>query len=403
MFARTMKWHSGGAQVDRSRLKRWPGGRRSVPSTGGRSCPGKGRTGGRLLPVLLLAVLLVLGAAALRPGLRDIHLARIESELARGGSEWSRAPLEGWQAQGVECWYLSGVRRPPEAMERRRSEYGYLSVREPVERVGEEESRAAAMRFVPVPLLDEFSLDGPAGYQSVLRGESLDRRGYPLRWLAEEGQAPGAGCMRPRTGGAADGERERPYAYVREAAGLGAKGPVLQHLSLVESAARAWHVPASVLLAVMQVESRGQEDLVSSRNAVGLMQVLPEGGGEEVDRHLAKRGETPAGESLATALFSPEANVAYGACYLHLLRRNYFAGITDSEARMLCVLTAYNIGPGRFLRLFDEDEETAAARINAYTARGLYEEIRERAGEEGPYTYLDKVVTLMRQYRSMGY
>ncbi len=255
---------------------------------------------------------------------------------------------------------------------------------------------------VPVPLLAGTTPGAPFAFQTARRGEPMDMRGYPLRWLDRRWTMHG--YMEPR------GQDRSPlpsFAYVPRARGLGFKGPILAHLDIVERCARETGVPVAVLLAVMQVESRGQTGLVSSRDAVGLMQVIPDKAGEEVSRYLAGTSSAgDAGEAAAVdraGLFAPDVNIRFGAVYLRLLYRRHFAAVKDREARALCALAGYNIGPNRLLRLFGPDAGTALERINAYTAAGLYAELRERAGAGGAYTYLDRVITLMNEYRAMGY
>ncbi len=255
---------------------------------------------------------------------------------------------------------------------------------------------------VPVPLVSGAAPGSLLTWQPARRGEPMDMLGYPLRW--QDPRWTRYGYMEVR-----DANRLPlpAYAYVPRASGLGFKGPVLAHIDIVERCARETGVPAAVLLAVMQVESRGQTGLVSRRDALGLMQVIPDKAGADVARYLAGAAPAPQAGEAATAdrnrLSAPDRNIRFGAVYLRLLYRRHFAAVKDREARVLCTLAGYNIGPNGLLRLFAPDERTALERINDYTAAGLYEEICERAAVDGPYTYLDRVVTLMREYRAMGY
>ena len=114
-------------------------------------------------------------------------------------------------------------------------------------------------------------------------------------------------------------------------------------------------------------------------------------------------GSAPSGTDLHHVLSEPERNIFYGASYLHLLDKTYFGKVRDRETRLLCVVTAYNTGPGRLQRLFAQDPKKSLEIINSYTANGLYEEIRTRLFQEKTYSYIDKVITLMHQYERMGY
>ena len=69
---------------------------------------------------------------------------------------------------------------------------------------------------------------------------------------------------------------------------------------------------------------------------------------------------------------------------------------------MLCMIAAYNMGPGRFTRLFANTTEKAIEIINLYSSIGLYEEILIRYNCN-KYNYIDRVISLMFQYRKLGY
>ena len=53
--------------------------------------------------------------------------------------------------------------------------------------------------------------------------------------------------------------------------------------------------------------------------------------------------------------------------------------------------------------IFAQDSKKSLEIINSYTANGLYEEIRTRLFQEKTFSYIDKVITLMHQYKRMGY
>lgn len=347
---------------------------------------------GRTVLCLGLVFILLCEVWLLRDVLEKKKQLAIESEMAVPACGWMRMRVEDWQAEDIEFWFLSDISQAVGPIERRRAGMGYVSVREPVLRQSEEESRDPAATDIRIPLLDDVAQIGPVGYQSSFRGEALTQQGYPVRWLNKGWYADKEQVMEMR--GKCQGEKFYPYATW--ASGLGYKGPILQHLDAVRQSVRVWKVPAYLLLAVMQVESGGRTMLVSPRDAVGLMQVVPDGAGKAVAKHLGEDEKEP-------DLFAPDINIFYGACYLHLLNKKYFSGVTDPDARTLCVLTAYNIGPGRFLRLFSGEKRSGITLINTFSPRGLYEEIKERVHPGGSYTYLDKVITLMRQYKSMGY
>ena len=106
-------------------------------------------------------------------------------------------------------------------------------------------------------------------------------------------------------------------------------GPVAR--TVAAEARRAGYSPEFVL-AVIRVESGGDPLAVSSKGALGLMQLLPTTG-RAVAAELELRWDGP------QTLFDPVANVRLGVAYLERLRARY--------GNLSIALTAYNWGPTR--------------------------------------------------------
>lgn len=85
--------------------------------------------------------------------------------------------------------------------------------------------------------------------------------------------------------------------------------------------------PAAVILA----ESSYQSDAVSSANAQGLMQLLP-----DTAEWIAGKYDEPYAEG---CLFVPETNVKYGCWYLGYLVRRF-------DGNLICATAAYHAGQG---------------------------------------------------------
>ncbi len=101
--------------------------------------------------------------------------------------------------------------------------------------------------------------------------------------------------------------------------------------SLIDDVGRRFGPDARLLRAVVEVESRGNPNAVSSKGAIGLMQVMPstaEGMGFDDARH---------------ALFDPAVNLQAGARHLRLL-----LGMFSGQLEL--VLAAYNAGEGAVIR-----------------------------------------------------
>lgn len=104
--------------------------------------------------------------------------------------------------------------------------------------------------------------------------------------------------------------------------------PVDGFAELTADAAARFAVPARWISAVMQIESGGDERAISSRGAMGLMQLMPTTWVELSVRH--KLGLDP---------FDPRDNILAGAAYLRELHDRFGrAGF----------LAAYHAGPARY-------------------------------------------------------
>jgi soluble lytic murein transglycosylase-like protein len=101
---------------------------------------------------------------------------------------------------------------------------------------------------------------------------------------------------------------------------------------VVAQAERETRVPALMLLAVMQQESRFDPRAVGPRGSLGLMQVQP-----SLGRALAPQLAIPWREGVT--LFDPIANARIGARYL--------ADLVEAFGEHELALAAYNMGPTR--------------------------------------------------------
>lgn len=126
----------------------------------------------------------------------------------------------------------------------------------------------------------------------------------------------------------------------------------------IERIAATEGLPGSLLQAVAYAESGIQQDAVSSKGAIGIMQLMP--------GTAAELGVNP---------HSPRENVMGGAHYLRAMLERY----AGDEEQLVKALAAYNAGPGRV-------EEYGGlppfAETNAYVAKVLEKYLElDRNGE----------------------
>lgn len=105
----------------------------------------------------------------------------------------------------------------------------------------------------------------------------------------------------------------------------------MEYQDLIRKYAAENELPAAYVASVILAESSYRADAVSSANAQGLMQILPETG----DWIAGKFDET----YQEGCLFDPETNIRYGCWYLGFLMRRY-------DGDMRCASAAYHQGQG---------------------------------------------------------
>jgi membrane-bound lytic murein transglycosylase C len=133
-------------------------------------------------------------------------------------------------------------------------------------------------------------------------------------------------------------------------------------------------------------------------NALGLMQVVPQTAGGEVHAFLTGKYAVPGKE----LLFIPEQNIRYGTAYLYLLHNRYFNEVRNHISRELCIIAAYNGGPGAVLRSFGNNRDKAVAKINSLSPDQLYNVLVRSLPSQETRDYVVKVVEARNKFRHTG-
>ena len=251
--------------------------------------------------------------------------------------------------------------------------------------------------LLAVPELFRADQPAPAGgaEEAALReGEEMDEEGKPKRWSRPENALPGRDILAcGLSGGKGDLSR-----LLRRIGGSFAGGVFRsaagRYTSFIRQYAEKYQLASALVLAIMHTESNFDPFAVSRNQAVGLMQIVPDTAGNEVYRYITGSHGSP---SLDT-LFSPEHNIRYGAVYLHLLERRYFGGVRNPASRQMCIIAAYNGGPGAVLRLFDSDPDAAVAVINSLAPEALYTTLTTEMPKRETRRYVELVLARMRGY-----
>ncbi|WP_352527057.1 MULTISPECIES: lytic transglycosylase domain-containing protein [unclassified Mesorhizobium] len=159
------------------------------------------------------------------------------------------------------------------------------------------------------------------------RGKLAAHRFGGLRDAVHRGMTTVATCVmlalaRPDAGAAASSHGERP---AHSESTILSAGPWSGH---IREAAKRFAIPERLLRGVIQIESFGDVRALSSKGAMGLMQIMP-ATWEEL-RIKYRLGDDP---------YKPRDNILAGAAYLREM--------LDSFGRS-GFLAAYNAGPGRY-------------------------------------------------------
>lgn len=237
---------------------------------------------------------------------------------------------------------------------------------------------------------------GDADIVPLLYGEALDENGLPNRWSELDNDFPDTDILACSL--TFDPSRislkqlVRGIAVPSSGAAFGARAS--RYREAVNRYAEQYNLATSLMLAIMHTESNFNPFAVSPSHAVGLMQIVPGTAGTEVQRFLTGVAGTPSLETL----FSPEHNIRYGAVYLHLLTRYYFGNINNTASRQMCIIAAYNGGPGAVLRHFATDNDTAVDKINSLSPEQLYTILTTDISNLETRRYVEQVLGRMRHY-----
>jgi len=153
---------------------------------------------------------------------------------------------------------------------------------------------------------------------------------------------------------------------------------VESHADAIAAAAAESRLDPCLLAAVMYVESRGQVDAVSSKDALGLFQLMPSAARDAARRlHIS---EPTRAELLSDAALNTR------------LAADHLAWLVDNEGPDLeRVLVAYNAGRGKLARW--------SKGAGGYEA---WREERARAGDFGPLVYAEQVLDFRERFRARG-
>ncbi|MFN3068341.1 transglycosylase SLT domain-containing protein [Serratia sp. J2] len=172
-------------------------------------------------------------------------------------------------------------------------------------------------------------------------------------------------------------------------------GTPVAYNDYIRQAASNYGVDETLIKAIIQVESGFNPNVVSTSNAVGLMQLKASTAGRDAYRMKGKNGQPSSRE-----LKDPAVNIDLGTAYINILQSQQLAGITNPQTLRYATIVSYVNGAGAMLRTFSSDKRVAVNRINQMSPDEFYQHIQKKHPAPQAPRYLWKVTTA---YQAMAY
>lgn len=165
----------------------------------------------------------------------------------------------------------------------------------------------------------------------------------------------------------------------------------------VNDYAKRFNVSSDLVFAIMDVESGFNPKAVSDSNALGLMQIKSTAAGKDVYNIV----DNKAGNPSQADLFNPQENIRIGVAYMGLLNNEYLKQVRNQKNREMLLISSYNGGLSKALKLFGDTPSNALQRINQLHPKNIYRALRYQHPSDETKRYLDKVLNAKIRYQSL--
>ena len=152
----------------------------------------------------------------------------------------------------------------------------------------------------------------------------------------------------------------------------------------IRQAASNYGVDETLIKAIIQVESGFNPNVVSTSNAVGLMQLKASTAGRDAYRMKGRSGQPSSRE-----LKDPAVNIDLGTAYINILQSQQLAGINNPQTLRYATIVSYVNGAGAMLRTFSSDKRVAVNRINQMSPDEFYQHIQKAPGTAGAALFVE--------------
>ncbi|MGF1776081.1 transglycosylase SLT domain-containing protein [Vibrio nomapromontoriensis] len=168
------------------------------------------------------------------------------------------------------------------------------------------------------------------------------------------------------------------------------------YLPIIHSASKSWGIDASLILAVIHVESYFNPKAKSDAPAFGLMQIMKSGAVAEIsERYFANATFT------TEQLYMPSVNINIGTAYLSVLQQVYLNDIHSSRSKEWLAIAAYNCGPSNLLKYFKRTNsvEKFSHTVNKMSEEALFDYLTTEFPISETRGYVKKVINHKSTYR----
>ena len=156
-------------------------------------------------------------------------------------------------------------------------------------------------------------------------------------------------------------------------------------------------VDPAVIMGIIHTESMFNPMARSRTPAYGLMQLVPDGGGNEAYSKIHDQNQnlTP------QYLYNPENNIELGTVYYNILKNKYMGDINDPQSRTYCAVAAYNAGVSNVGYAFISKKSITMAysAINSMAPQDVYSKLIKNLPFKESRGYVRKVFKRAEVYR----
>ncbi len=166
--------------------------------------------------------------------------------------------------------------------------------------------------------------------------------------------------------------------------------------TLILSNAERFNISPTLIFAIMETESYFNPTATSHVPAYGLMQIVPKYAGRDTYKKLYGEDKIVSKDYL----YQADKNIEMGTGFLNILSTVYFKNVTDLRSKELCMIAAYNTGPGNVSRAVVGHTNVfkSISTINSMSYDKLYSHLRNHLPYEETQNYIERVTTKRIKY-----